>query len=400
MRILYICPHPNIGLNDPSGPGTHIREVVYAMQSLGHEVKIFLASGKIHNQDKHDKQDHPQGNSRLKNLAKRILGAYFFESLKDFFLLINDRSYSQQINNVIAEFKPDLIYERSYFLCLSGYRNARRHGIRYFLEMNAPATIEKPIMSSSSLFLSLAKRYEKIQIIGCDRLIVVSSALKNHFKKLVPSASHKMIVVPNAVRSDWQGHTMERQPIRASHGISLDEIVVGFVGSIFPYHGVDLLIHSFAELAGKSSSLKLMVVGDGSTLPELKSLAENLGLTSQIIFTGNVPHSDVNKYLAAMDIAVMVKSNWYGSPVKIFEYGAASLPMICPDTIPVRDVITEGEDALIVSPEKTAVVEALKRLIENQSLRKRLGDSFHTKVFSRHTWTINVRRILDIDSLP
>ena len=92
-----------------------------------------------------------------------------------------------------------------------------------------------------------------------------------------------------------------------------------------------------------TNAVVLVTGGDGSILPDLKNLADKLGLASKIIFTGNVAHEKVNDYLAVMDIAVMVKSNWYGSPVKIFEYGAASLPMICPDTIPVRDVITDSD---------------------------------------------------------
>jgi len=398
MRILYICPHPNIGFHDPSGPGTHIREVVLAMESLGHEVKVFLASShKNHDSLTIQSQQQP-GSGRSKNLIKKIIGPYFFESVKDFFLLLHDWRYARRLEKVVNDFKPNLIYERYYFLCLSGFSVAKKHRVRYFLEVNAPTTIEKRLMSSSSLFLGLAKRYERKQILGCARLIVVSSALKQHFVNQFPSAENKVLVLPNAVRSDWKIDSSLRSLTRESLGISSNEITIGFVGSIFPYHGVDLLIESFAELADTLSSLKLLIVGDGNILPELKQLAEQLGLNTKIIFTGNVPHEKVNTYLVAMDIAVMVKSNWYGSPVKIFEYGAASLPMICPDTIPVRDVITDGEDALIVPPEKSQVVSALRQLIEDPMLRETMGKRFSAKVFEKHTWTKNVMKILDDSS--
>lgn len=394
MRILYICPHPNIGFDDPSGPGTHIREVVYAMQSMGHEVKVFLASEQQKNFKSNATSNHQPSSSGFKTIIKKILGAFFFETLKDFLLLVQDKKYAKQLEKIAFEYKPDIIYERSYFLCLSGYKTARKFSIAYYLEMNAPATIEKPLMSSSSLFLHRAKRFEKIQIAGCDRLIVVSSALKTHFVKLVPSAEQKVMVVPNAVRSEVKNISSTRASMRESLGISENEITIGFVGSIFPYHGVDLLIESFAEVITTTPLLKLLIVGDGSILPALKEIAAQKGIQSKIIFTGNVPHDKVNEYLSAMDIAVMVKSNWYGSPVKIFEYGAAALPMLCPDTIPVRDVITDGEDALLVSPEKTSVVRALQKLLIDKKSRDEMGQRFHNKVLKKHTWTINVRRIL------
>lgn len=397
MKILYICPHPNIGFNDPSGPGTHIREVVYAMESLGHEVKVFLASDQVSAESTSVQSQQTQV-GRSKNWIKKIIGAYLFESIKDFFLLLHDWRYARRLEKVVNDFKPNLIYERYYFLCLSGFSVAKKHRVRYFLEVNAPTTIEKRLMSSSSLFLGLAKRYERKQILGCARLIVVSSALKSHFMNLLPVAENKILVIPNAVRSDWKSNASARNFERESLGIARDEITIGFVGSIFPYHGVDLLIESFAVLATSSLSLKLLIVGDGSILPDLKNLAEKLGLASKIIFTGNVAHEKVNDYLAVMDIAVMVKSNWYGSPVKIFEYGAASLPMICPDTTPVRDVITDGQDALIVAPEKSSVVAALNRLINDQPLRETMGKRFSSKVFEKHTWTKNVIKILDDSS--
>ncbi|MFM7103942.1 MAG: hypothetical protein ACKOW8_00360, partial [Flavobacteriales bacterium] len=74
MRILYICPHPNIGFNDPSGPGTHIREVVLAMKSLGHEVKIFLASNTENADNSNSVSTAPPKNSPLKNLTKKFIG--------------------------------------------------------------------------------------------------------------------------------------------------------------------------------------------------------------------------------------------------------------------------------------------------------------------------------------
>ncbi|MFM7104856.1 MAG: glycosyltransferase, partial [Flavobacteriales bacterium] len=64
------------------------------------------------------------------------------------------------------------------------------------------------------------------------------------------------------------------------------------------------------------------------------------------------------------------------------------------DTIPVRDVITDGEDALIVSPNKTSVVNALSHLIKDDKLRETMGKRFFTKVFDKHTWTHNVIKIL------
>jgi glycosyltransferase involved in cell wall biosynthesis len=93
--------------------------------------------------------------------------------------------------------------------------------------------------------------------------------------------------------------------------ISFASTVIGFVGSIFPYHGVDVLIRCFASIVQDSQQdLCLLIVGDGETLPALKDLAEQLKMRDQILFTGNIPHHRVMPYIQAMDICVMAKSNW------------------------------------------------------------------------------------------
>ena len=69
-------------------------------------------------------------------------------------------------------------------------------------------------------------------------------------------------------------------------------------------------------------------MGDGEILSDLKLLCSNLNISDSVIFTGSVAHADVFAYIDLMEIAVMAKSNWYGSPVKIFEYGAMKKAII------------------------------------------------------------------------
>jgi glycosyltransferase involved in cell wall biosynthesis len=162
------------------------------------------------------------------------------------------------------------------------------------------------------------------------------------------------------------------------------------VGSIFKYHGVDRLLEAFANLVNEhpEKSFRLLVVGDGMVLPDLKKIAIKLGVNKKVIFFGNVPHRDVYTYIDLMDIAVMASSNWYGSPVKVFEYGAMSKAIVAPDNVPMRDVMVNGTEGILVNDGLDEVFNALNKLVFDDTLRLELAKRFHDKVEKQYTWDI------------
>ncbi|MFT5973783.1 MAG: glycosyltransferase involved in cell wall biosynthesis, partial [Cryomorphaceae bacterium] len=87
-------------------------------------------------------------------------------------------------------------------------------------------------------------------------------------------------------------------------------------------------------------------------------------------------------------------SNWYGSPVKIFEYGLMKKPVIAPDLGPLRDVMTDGENGLLVIPNSKALKEALQQLVTNFALREKIAIAWHEKVLLEYTWDTAAKKVL------
>lgn len=386
MKIIYFSPHPNLYLNISSGPGVHMREMISAFEELGHDVKPVIMGGIDAQFTSSDSS--PNNSLSLKDKAKKIIPKRIWSTLKDYKLQRFDQHAKEVLREAVSEFQPDLIYERANFSMTSGVRLANELDIKHVLEMNAPYPEEKAIMEGKGFQHAQAIKQEVTQLSLSNLIVVVSSALEQYVLERNPDAH--VIVTPNAIRKDFRPNG-KGEAIRSKLNIPKESTLFGFVGSIFPYHGVDRLISAFASL---QENAQLLIVGDGYVLPDLQQQAKTLGIENRVHFTGGVPHSEVPNFIQAMDVTIMATSNWYGSPVKIFEYGALKKAIIAPDVVPVRDVMVSNEDGLLVDPTPESIARAMSTLLNNTELRDRLAHSFHEKVVTQHTWIQMANKVL------
>lgn len=392
MKILYYSPHPQLPLDIPSGPGVHMREMIKGFEALGHEVQPLILGG-LKSPDASAAATASPAAPSLKQRLKPFIPKLFWQTLKDFNLQRFDRYAAEELEQAVQRFSPDLIYERGFYLMKSGVEVARKLGIRHFLELNAPYPEERADMEGKSWLHSRAVKAERAQLELTDRLIVVSTALRDYAERQLQGTAAKTIVTPNAIDPDrFRISTEQRFEMRRNLSIE-NHTVIGFVGSIFPYHGVDMLIESAAEVL-RDYPVKVLIVGDGYLLNTYKQRTRELGIEEHVIFTGRVASDRIAQYIAAMDITVMARSNWYGSPVKIFEYGALGKAVIAPDVVPVHDVMTHGIDGLLIGPKTDELTEQLKCLLSDQQLRTRLGTTWSQKVQQQHTWLQMAENVL------
>jgi glycosyltransferase involved in cell wall biosynthesis len=393
MKILYYSSHPHLSLDAPTGYGTHMREMIQAWRKMGLEVRTLIAGDHLQK----GSETGPRETSRSK--LKRLLPPMAWESLKDLNLLRFDSAMEKRLIQAVKEFQPDFIYERVAYLQNSGIRVARKLDIPHVAEVNAPYPEERVYFSGPSLLVKWARNTEREILVHSKVITVVSSALKSYMTQILPEAESRIHVVPNCVNpSEVHLDPGARDEIRGQLGLR-EKKVIGFVGSIFPYHGVDVILRAFATIENRSN-LKLLIVGDGETLPDLKQLALQLGVAPSVVFSGSVPHREVYPLIAAMDICCMAKSNWYGSPVKIFEYALLKKPVIAPDTSPVQDVMEDYRHGILVEPRVEAFRAALEYLIQNPTEAEAMAEAWYQKVMEQHTWDLAAKRIFALCTSP
>jgi glycosyltransferase involved in cell wall biosynthesis len=391
LRIIYYSPHPTHDIVSEVGYSTHQRESIHAFRQLGHEVLPVVLGGT----ESSAVNAHISGLSeKAGNISgiKKLLPLWFWNALKDLKLLKHDRKAGKQLEQAIYTFQPDMIYERGEYLQDSGVKMARKHGIKHVLEVNSPVVEEMAAFEGPDLLRFLGHSKERKKLKGTDHIIVVSSAIKTYLQTFY-GCPKPIYVAPNAINpKKEQFNTGTVAQIRS--GFSNDIRIIGFVGSLFPYHGVDLLIKAFAEVVARYPNAHLMIVGDGSIREGLQKKAKKWLPSQSYTFTGKVPHATVMNYIKSFDVAVMPSSNWYGSPIKIFEYGLLGVPIVAPDKEPLKDVMEHRKHGLLVSDNPTELKDALLFMLQNPESAKEMGACFREKILQQHTWTAQASGIL------
>lgn len=382
MRVLY--HHRTRGAD---AQGVHIRALTDALRELGHEVRIVTLA-------RQQQADAPKRSSSDRggpSLLGRAIPHWLYELLA---LAYNVPAFIVLVAAVLRH-RPGLIYERYALFNLSGLWVARLFRIPFLLEVNAPLSMEH--REHGDLVLHrLAERIEDRLCTRATRTVVVSAAMARIFEgRGVPAK--RLLVMPNGVDRGRFHPGVDGTAVRRDNGLE-DTFVVGFVGWIRPWHGVDRLVDAVAWLAPELPELRLLLVGDGPALPDLREQVAKLAIEDRVRFTGAVGSEAIPAHIAAMDVAVQPDVTDYASPIKLFEYLALARPVIAPAKPNITEVVEDGVSALLIEPGSTdALVDAIRRLYTDQDLCKRLAAQGGGLIEERgYDWRANARRVVEV----
>jgi len=286
--------------------------------------------------------------------------------------------------------KPDILYQRANLYMLSGLWCARLFRLPYLLEVNSPLTEEREKFSALRL-RGLAWRTERASWRGADQVLPVTEVLARAIARAgVPP--DRITVIPNGVDLDRFAPGDDGTTRRL---LSLENrLVLGFVGFVREWHHADAIIDLLAgpDLPPNSHFL---IVGDGPVRGALMDQARRLGVEDRLTITGIVPREEVAPYVRCFDIALQPHVVAYASPLKMIEYMALARAIVAPATDNIRELLIDGQNALLVEPDdREAYAAAVGRLARDAGLRARLGTAARETVLARDlTWRHNARAV-------
>lgn len=397
-NILYINGDRGIPVWGSSGGSIHIREFVQALKNAQYSPKIITARLK----EGSSAPDIPVA-TIPEGTAERFFETEWGTSQEKQAFREN-RSFYQNgplealLHKTCSGSGCDLIYERYSLFSFAARSFAAERRIPYVLEVNSPLIAEAQKHRSLAL-VDLARRIEKYLFSTADHIVAVSSQVKSYICSVSPNA--KVSVLPNAVNpARFNGHQSKSGASDAPNKRD-GEFLIGFLGSLRPWHGLEILLDAFAELSNSNSGCRLMIIGDGRRLrPELEKRCRSLRIDDSVSFTGMAEYEAAPKYLSQCDALVApypALDEFYFSPLKVFEYMAAGKAIVASDIGQISETLRHEETALLAAPgDKRALAAALKRLKSSPDLRRRLGEAARREALSMHTWDKRIEQVGEI----
>jgi glycosyltransferase involved in cell wall biosynthesis len=367
----------------------HIQEIVRAFQEQGHEVNVVslvpLDAGQ--NDAKRD-----AGDALWKKLVRRIPFAYELAQLG--YNLIGIPMLLARVLRMRADF----IYERYALFNFAGVAAARLCRVPLVLEVNSPFALEQ-VRDRDIRSLRFAAWTEALICNLATRVIVVSTPLAR-LMKAAGVASEKIEVMPNGVSLNDFRPGAGSPDLRRRLGIE-DHLVIGFVGWFRQWHGLELLLEAFLRSALAAERVKVLLIGDGPAMADLRRFAEEHALGSSVVFTGPLPHAQVPPYLDLIDIAVQPAANEYCCPMKILEYMALGKPIIAPTQDNIRELITEEEGVFFTPQDASSFCLAMQTLARDRTRAREMGRKARAAISERgYLWSANAKRVTDMLVTP
>ncbi|MBI1297534.1 ATP-binding cassette domain-containing protein [bacterium] len=378
MRIAYVCADPGVPVFGRKGASVHVQEVIRALIRLGAEVHLFAVrlDGEPPADLAVDLVVHalpPVGKGEAHEREVRAL------------------ALNEVVESWLAQEGPfDLVYERYSLWSHAGMTYAEDNHTIGVLEVNAPL-IEEQANHRTLIHRTEAEEVARRAFAAADGLFAVSAQVAAYLADW-PSAQGRIHVVPNGVDPDR--FAPRHTPSAAA------PFTVGFVGTLKPWHGVNTLVDAFAQLHAQRPGAQLLLVGDGPCRAEIEEQVTALELSAAVKLTGAVDPSQIPDLLSRMDVATAPYphlDDFYFSPLKLYEYMAAGLPVVASRIGQIEEVIVHDETGLIANPGDAAdLAEKLSTLHDDAKLRRRLGERARAEIVANHSWEKVARRILAV----
>ena len=385
MRLAYVCADPGIPVFGAKGASIHVQEVIRAFRRQGLQVRLFaMRLGGEPPADLRDLSVHclpepPRGDTTRRERAAMVSAGTVQDALR-----------------IAGPF--DCVYERYSLWSCAGMEYAESQGIPGILEVNAPL-IEEQIRHRELVHREEAERIAARVFAAAHAIIAVSPGVAAYLDGYPQSRGRVRVLANGIDPARFPAELFADRPQPDSPAT----FTIGFLGSLKPWHGLELLLDVFIAMHSQDPGLRLLLVGDGPERAGIERSIAQAGISDSVTLTGAVPPAEVANWLRQMDVGVAPYPEmepFYFSPLKIYEYMAAALPVVASRVGGLDRVVREQKTGLLYPPGDAAGLQAaLAGLRADPALCRRLGQAARDEALTRHSWDSVAARILAIAGL-
>lgn len=397
---LFVMPRKNSDWNSAKALWITLSGWANAADKLVDEVWIVTLNEVIPLKRLHQYPIQPSGSgisgkSSLKSKVPLVVKTL----LKDIRLFLEKRKYKLPTDAPWQSHDIAFVWQQHDLFGGPGKKLADKHNAPLITKLDAPLVwesrkwgVKRPIWGY------LIERFSELSNLKqADMVACVSPMVEEQTKKLGIEPS-KLTVSSIGVDIDLFTRKYDNALNRKKLSISVETTVFGWVGSFRSFHGIDTVIKAFAEL--KLVNATLVMVGDGPQRYVYEELAQELGVSDNVIFTGAIPFTDIPSLIHIFDVAIIsadVKASFHYSPMKLREYLASKKATIAPG---VGEIPEKFKDGLHLKLYEAGSVEnlrgAMSKLAQDPDLRSALGNAGFEYISQYGTWEYELRKVLKL----
>lgn len=245
-------------------------------------------------------------------------------------------------------------------------------------------------------YYQLFQAREQEATLAADGLVTLGEQMKHNLVEF-GADDDDIVLSPNAVGGPFLEEPGGAREARIALGLDPDMEYVGTISSLVPYEGLETVVEAAAKLMPHRPKLRLLIVGDGTALPNIVETARKLGIADRLIAPGRVDREQSHLYHQALDIFVVprvsTKVTRMVTPMKSVEASASAKPVIASDLPALSELVNHDKTGLLVPAEDTgAWADAINGLLNNPGRAAAMGQAGRQWVLAERTWQANAEK--------
>lgn len=283
---------------------------------------------------------------------------------------------SFRVKKIITEFNPDIVHIHHPFLLSSvAIMYGKRLGIPKILTLHTQ--YEQYAHYVSPIPERLTQEAIKMIIHNLSYKIDCITTPSESMRELIRSygVKNRIEIIPNAIHliSFKEDDVFKRTEIKKKYNLKEDDKIILFVGRVASEKSIDKIIKALAIIKKRDiSKVKLLIIGDGPAMDELKQLARTLKIEKDVIFAGTVSYEEIRHYYK-MAYVFTIASTTETFGIVTIEALASGVPVLAVKAPGAVDILTDGVDGLLVDNDVEKFANALEKIIREPELREKLS---------------------------
>lgn len=310
--------------------------------------------------------------------------------------LLEMRATERRMAELIALYQPNIIHAHSPVLNgIPALRAARRAGLPLVYEVRGlweDAAVDLGRTRFNSFRYRAVREMETYALRRADGVVTLCNPMREEIQaRGIPD--ERIAVVPNAVDPTYFGRGRERDPTLAEKlGLS-GRTVLGFIGSLYHYEGIDLLLSALPRIRAVRPEAVLLLVGGGPEEANLKAQISENDLGGAVCFVGRVPHGDVRRYYDLVDFFIYPRRRMrltdLVTPLKPLEAMAEGRIVLASDVGGHRELIRDGQTGFLFPPDDPArIADRVIEVISAKDHHAKIRGAARHYVETSRTWPI------------